>query len=267
MMKGTKTRTILILSVLLILALTLSMISCSKKGKTNTNEGDTQNAVKNETEIATLGELSHLSPSETKEEEDTNDVTEADTVKETEVETETETEKILPVKSLRFTSYGNGTCAVSGIGSCTDACVVIPERSPDGDIVTAIEEKAFFNNTDIKAIEIPSTVTGIGDMAFGGCTSLVYISVDNNNKTFTEKGGSLYSLDMTRLICYPAACGSASVEIPFSVKSISDMAFYGCDTLRQINYGGSLSDWGKIDIGEMNYGLFTASVSCVESGK
>jgi hypothetical protein len=40
------------------------------------------------------------------------------------------------------------------------------------------------------------------------------------------------------------------------------MAFYGCDTLEIIRYAGTLSDWGKIDIGDMNYGLFTASVAC-----
>ena len=73
--------------------------------------------------------------------------TEAPTEKPTEAPTEAETE---PPVSLRFQSYGNGTCAVTGIGNYTDPYVLIPERSPGGDIVTVIEDKAFFENSRIK---------------------------------------------------------------------------------------------------------------------
>ena len=170
------------------------------------------------------------------------------------------TDEIPIQNSLRFISYGNGTCAVSGIGSCSDLCIVIPERSPEGDIVTTIAEKAFYGNQDIKAVEIPSTVTSIENMAFADCTSLVYISVDKANKTFTDISGVLFSIDLSRVIAYPSACPSSTVNIPASVKSIAPMAFFGCHLLENIVYDGTLSDWGRIDIGEMNYGLFTASL-------
>jgi hypothetical protein len=64
------------------------------------------------------------------------------------------------------------------------------------------------------------------------------------------------------LIAYPAACGATKLDLSKTVTRIADMAFYGCDTLQVIAYSGSLSDWSNIRIGEMNYGLFTASVSC-----
>ena len=140
--------------------------------------------------------------------------------------------------------------------------MVIPERSPDGDVVTYVEERAFYGNRQVKAFELPSTVTGIGDLAFADCPSLVYISVDKSNKEFIDKNGILYTKDLKELIVYPSACGASLLELSVSLERIADMAFYGCDTLESIHYEGTLSDWGKIRIGEMNYGLFTASVSC-----
>ena len=51
---------------------------------------------------------------------------------------------------LTFTSNGNGTCTLTGLGSCRDICVVIPATSPSGDKVTAIGSQAFYNSTDFK---------------------------------------------------------------------------------------------------------------------
>ena len=39
-------------------------------------------------------------------------------------------------EGLKFTSNGDGTCSVSGIGTCTDTEIVIPPVSPMGDAVT-----------------------------------------------------------------------------------------------------------------------------------
>ena len=41
-------------------------------------------------------------------------------------------------KGLAYISLGNGTCSVSGMGSCTDTCVVIPRTNPSGEIVVSI---------------------------------------------------------------------------------------------------------------------------------
>ncbi len=243
---------LLTIAILLIATLTITLCACGEK----------ESELESDTLMGTADQNQHLAATEKTEE--TKEETEKPTEKPTEEVTETETEPPVTFveESLRFLSYGNGTCAVSGIGSCTDLFIVIPERSPDGDIVTAIEDRAFYNNADIKAIEIPSTISSIGSMAFGGCESLVYISVDKNNKAFTDIGGVLYTKDGTTLLSFPSAGGATTVEISKAVTSIADMAFYGCDDLREIHYGGTLSDWGKILIGETNYGLYTASLSC-----
>lgn len=245
----------LALSLALIPAAT-SLASCGAQKKQVTAASTTEIAIPDSDETVTAPIF--FSPAESESES-------------AEPERPTETETTLPDKdttqeekpiqnSLRFISYGNGTCAVSGIGSCSDLCIVIPERSPAGDIVTTIAEKAFYGNQDIKAVEIPSTVTSIESMAFADCGSLVYISVDSANKSFADINGVLFSIDLNRLIAYPSACGAISVNIPASVKSIAPMAFFGCHLLENIVYDGTLHDWGRIDIGEMNYGLYTASL-------
>ena len=252
-------------SILIILALLLLVLVVSSSCSSNTPE-DHQNI----TETGTVKFPEQLSPKEPSENAENELETTAGALVATDDETEIETEATkveAPKESLRFTSYGNGTCAVSGIGSCTDSCIVIPNKSPDGDIVTTIEEKAFYGNGDIKVVEIPSTVSGIGKMAFAECSSLVYISVDKSNQSFTDVGGVLYSADLTRIISYPAASGATGISIPKTVKLIEPMAFYGCDTLKTVFYEGSLHDWGRIDIGDMNYGLFTAALSYNSSDK
>ena len=232
-----------------------TFVAC-KKGDTPASSDDINR--ENSSEAGSFVNLEHIIPVES-EKDDQKPI-------ETEAETEKKKEPV-PQKSLKFTSYGNGTCAVSGIGDITDLCVVIPEKSPSGDIVTSIDDLAFYGNKTIRTVQIPSTVTRIGTRAFGNCLALVYISVDATNIAFCDLDGVLYSSDLSTLLHYPAASGASSVEIPFEVKHISDMAFYNCSNLKTVYYNGSFEDWGKIEIGQLNYGLFTASISCAGSGK
>lgn len=76
---------------------------------------------------------------------------------------------------LNFISYGNDTCCVKSIGSCTDTDVVIPPVSPDGDTVTSIGNSAFENCDNLTSIEIPGSVTNIGQDVFDGCIALTSI--------------------------------------------------------------------------------------------
>ena len=177
-------------------------------------------------------------------------------------EEETTTAPPTVEKSLEYKSNGNGTCTLIGVGDLTDSCIIIPEKSPAGEVVTTIGKKAFYNNASINAVQIPSTVTHIEEMAFGGCTSLIYISVSTDNKSFTDKGGILFSLDEKTLIHYPALRGNDTLNIPASVTEISAMAFYGCSSLKYISYDGEVTDWAKIKIGESNYSLYAISIQC-----
>lgn len=168
---------------------------------------------------------------------------------------------------LTFTSNGNGTCTLSGVGSCKDICIVVPATSPSGDKVTAIGAQAFYNCTSITVVQIPASVTQIGHLAFGGCTNLVYITVSSGNYSYKDIGGVLYTVDGKTLVHYPAGAGASSVNIPASVTKIEDMAFYGCKSLKSIRYGGTQDAWSRIAVGSMNYSLNAASVTCQDTGK
>lgn len=255
-----------LLSAILLILLALSCLgACSRIKKKKTTPSST--------EVGTLSSTEHLETESDSEEESEKESstqsespseqekpTEVPTEKPTESESESETETE-PAPSLEYLSLGNGTCKVTGIGSCTDVYIIIPEKSPQGDVVVSIGEKAFFENSSIKAVQIPSTVMSIEKMAFGGCSSLVYVHVDPNNMIYTDKEGVLYSKDKTRLILYPPACLANEIFISQSVTEIADMAFFSTPNLKFIKYGGALSDWSKIKIGDKNYGIYQASLT------
>ena len=233
-----------------------------------------------DTESATLELPTHLSPDEQQESESDSDsslATEPQTEQTSDTEespkdsdnidSESSETEPTPALSLDYISHGNGTCSVSGIGNIVDSYITIPLRSPDGDVVTSIEDGAFCGNEFIRAVEIPSTVSYIGDMAFSDCSELVYISVDKANKTFCDVGGVLFTSDMTRLLAYPSASGASTISIPSSVIKIAPMAFFECNNLKTIEYQGTAAEWSKIVIGEMNYGLFSTSIICADTSK
>lgn len=251
--------------VIAIVTTAVISVSVTKRSQNKSNDEE------NNTQIGTLEDLPHFSPSETTDavesvsdestQESTQEITQETTQDTEQSETSVQEETTEPTPSLEYESFGNGTCAVVGIGTYTDPYLTIPEKSPEGHIVVAIAEKAFYGISFIRAAEIPSTVSSIGDLAFANCSQLVYLSVDNENMAFKDIGGVLFNIDATALICYPPASSSTALNIPASVNTICSMAFYGCENLKQINYSGSIEDWEKIDIEEKNYGLYTAAIS------
>lgn len=164
-----------------------------------------------------------------------------------------------PGSGLLFAKNGDGTCRLLGLGDTVDACVIIPESSPDGDLVTEIAADAFYGTAGIAAIQIPSTVQFIGERAFADCRDLLYISVSEKNRFFCDVDGVLYSKDKRVLLQYPTLASSGSVKIPITVKEIREMAFYNCPYLAKIYYAGSPADWEAITVGAKNYALASAA--------
>ena len=125
------------------------------------------------------------------------------------------------VNGIAYTPNGDGTCSVSGIGTCTDTEIVIPPVSPEGDAVTSIGNEAFSFCSSLTSIAIPNGVTSIGDDAFYYCSNLTSIAIP---KSVTSIGNFAFS-----------NCSSlTSVTIPDSVTSIGEEAFYFCTSLTSI---------------------------------
>ena len=134
-------------------------------------------------------------------------------------------------KGLAFYSSGNGTCYVSGIGTCSDVDVIIPEMSPAGDKVTGIGANAFKNASNIESVVIPESVTYIGDNAFYSCSKLADVIISNG----------VISIGDNAFDC----CNSlTNVTIPNSVTSIGDNAFYRCSSLTKVTIPNSVTSIG-----------------------
>ena len=193
-------------------------------------------------------------------------------------------------KGLLFTSNGDGTCSLSGIGDCTDTFIIVPMESPAGDIVTEIADSAFKNCSAIKGIEfpetvarigayafygstireveIPSTVREIGNYAFSGCKYLTSIEVDEESSNYSSSSGILYNKAGTTLITYPAGKTDNFVNIPREVETIANMAFYKCSSIKKVNYHGTSASWRMVDIGAGNDVIDDAIVYCAgDDGK
>ncbi len=184
---------------------------------------------------------------------------------------------------LEFTSRGDGTCILTGIGECTDKNITVPERNSAGEEVQAVARSAFagsasigsvtlpstvtvigdyaFYNSSLTEINIPSGVTSVGEAAFSNCSSLKKITVASSNKSYCSVDGVLFSKDKSTLICYPSGKEGDTYTIRMGVGYIKSAAFMGCVYLKKVNYNGSYKDWQTVKIGANNDSLSGMSIT------
>ncbi len=162
-------------------------------------------------------------------------------------------------QGLTFASNGDGTCSVTGIGTCTDTDIVIPSVSPEGDRVTSIGGSAFQKCTNLTSIEIPDSVTSIDASAFEGCSGLTSIAVDKDNTAYQSIEGSLYSKDGKTLLQYIATQTATTFIMSDRITSIAEYAFYNCSNLTTVYYEGEKAQWSAISIGNNNTPLTNAT--------
>ena len=127
----------------------------------------------------------------------------------------------------------NGEATITGCDKSISGDVVIPSTL-GGYPVTSIGSLAFYDCTNITSITIPDSVTSICNHAFALCKSLKFLTVDENNKYFTnDEYGVLFSKDKTDLIQYPLGNQRTSYTVPATVDNIV-YAFVGCSNLTEI---------------------------------
>ena len=144
--------------------------------------------------------------------------------------------------SLTSVTIGSGLTSI--VGSMFYDCnsltsIVIP------DIVTSIGQYAFYNCSSLTEIEIPDSVTTIYGGAFSSCSSLTSIKVSENNANYCDVDGVLFNKDKTVLIQYPAG-KSDTYTITNGVTSIGDYAFYGCESLINVELSDSVTTIGRM---------------------
>ncbi len=170
---------------------------------------------------------------------------------------EAATEIIIPetIEGWPVTSIGNyAFCSCRSLNS-----IIIP------DSVTSIGNYAFSSCITLSSIVIPDSVVSIGNCAFSycinlasitisdnvmsidnytfsQCNSLTAITVGENNPNYCSIDGVLFNKDKTELILYPKGKTEVTYEIPDSVTSIGDEAFYSCKSLISITIPNSVTN-------------------------
>ena len=166
------------------------------------------------------------------------------------------TEKSL---GLEYTSNEDGTCYVSGIGTCKSSNILIPTTSPAGDIITSIGYGAFARCSNLTNITISSSVISIEKEAFNNCSKLESVSFEQNSQLKDigeyafEYCSSLKSLTIPNNLenideyAFEYCSNLTSVKIPRSVTSIGSSVFYGCRNLINIEVEDNNENYKSID--------------------
>ena len=151
-----------------------------------------------------------------------------------------------------FKIINNLLISVNGkLISClnTDSHINIPSS------VTTIGNYAFCDCTALRSISIPSSVTTIGNEAFCNCTALQRISIPSSVTTIGN--AAFYACTALQSISIPSSVTTIeketfcnclvlrNINIPSSVTTIGDSAFSKCENLQSINIPLSVTTIGK----------------------
>ncbi len=147
-------------------------------------------------------------------------------------------------EGLAYSSNGNGTCTVTGIGACKDTVFKIPTTSPSGDRITAIGANAFQNATNLIKVAIPADVTSLGDGVFNGCETLQSVvfyeealATNPAARYSTREKSANDEISKLQSIGTDAFSGCKQLvnfKLPATLVTIGDTAFYYCSSLTSV---------------------------------
>ena len=130
------------------------------------------------------------------------------------------------------------------------------------DTVTKIADTAFQDCYYLTEIHLPASLTEIGENVFVRTSSLTSITVDESNNNYASVDGVLFNKDKTILIQYPNAKAGTSYEIPNTVNTISELAFFGSDNLESLTIPGSVTTIGA---NAFRFAMYLTSIEIPES--
>ncbi|MDY4161087.1 MAG: leucine-rich repeat protein, partial [Prevotella sp.] len=106
-----------------------------------------------------------------------------------------------------------------------------------GEDVVAIPAYMCYEMSNLKSINIPDSVTSIGDRAFSGCSGLTSVTIGNSVTSISDRA-------------FSGCSGLTSVTIPNSVTSIGSSAFYNCSGLQKVIVP-DIKNWCSIKFGNL----------------
>ncbi|MEE0918245.1 MAG: leucine-rich repeat domain-containing protein [Bacteroidales bacterium] len=131
--------------------------------------------------------------------------------------------------SVTTIEYDEWDFYIGAFSECTSLTSVTFE---EGINLTNIPPSTFCVCSSLTSIDIPNSVTSIGDYAFSGCSSLTSIDIPNSVTSIGEH--AFYG------------CSSlTSIDIPNSVTSIGTWAFHGCSSLTSVTIPENVTSIGS----------------------
>ncbi len=128
------------------------------------------------------------------------------------------------MQNIMFAPVEDGTFSVVGYEGDEEKVVIPPEYG--GSKVTVICDKVFAGHSEITSVEIPDSVTDMGEFVFDGCWSLKNIRLPSELRY-------LWGYTFCR-------CGIEEITIPDKLVSIPPFAFKECRNLKKIVCGKGL---------------------------
>ncbi len=186
-------------------------------------------------------------------------------------------------EGLEYTLQGDDTYSVTGIGTCTEADIIIPDTYKGKEVtnigfaafegnetltsvivpesVTSISNDAFRLCINLTSISIPKTIEDIGSNVFLSCISLRWNEYDNALYLGNEDSPFLclikakdYSItsciinEDTKIIASYAFgwCSNLNeISIPDKATNINAYAFYVCENLKSVQIGDNVKKIGE----------------------
>ena len=125
------------------------------------------------------------------------------------------------------------------------------------DTVTAIGDEAFKNNTSMVSVSIPDSVKSIGDSAFYGCTSLLGVvipdSVEKVGRCAFQKCSKLASaylpvnekFTVINTCTFYECVSLKEIIVPDNIVKIEDNTFWSCSKLKNVKLSLNLEYLGR----------------------
>ncbi len=124
--------------------------------------------------------------------------------------------------------------------------ILYPINKPDTEYeipntVTTIQRDGFSDCKNLVTLTIPNSVTTIREINFMNCIKLTTINVEENNSNYSSLDGVLFNKEKTSLISYPTNKLTTEYEIPNSITTIKEYAFWNCEKLVTVTIPNSVT--------------------------
>lgn len=164
-------------------------------------------------------------------------------------------EPVVGTEGLVYSKMSDGCYSVKGIGTVTDAEIVVP-KTYEGEPVTVVGNNAFRSCKTITSVTLPDSITTISQSAFSGCTNLTQITLPDSlygigARAFENcfKLKSITLPDSVRLLAdfnFSMCYNLESVTLPANLTYIADGLFDQCEKLTQIKLPEKIATVGRL---------------------